>query len=205
MKRKDVFMIVFLSATALLVMSFQYTLAAKDKVIAPPKVGIVSIKEIFEKCSMKDAVEKNLAAEGEKKFNELKSLEESLEADKEALGKRKQGSEDYMELLKATMLKQSSLEAKKEYYQQELTLQEMQGKEEIYRKVLQVIATVAKEKGLDMVISRDDNYLNMPESSAPAQTPTDLILTTRTHKLLYFNPDLDITFEVLDTMDKSIK
>ena len=188
---------------AIILTGLQYSQAAKDKPAAMVKIGVVSIKDVFEKCLMKQTVEKNLSAEGDKKFNELKKLEETIEVDKAALSKRKQDSADYMTMLKALMLKQSELEAQKEYYQQELTVMEMQGKEKIYRKILEVITTLAKEKGLDMVFSRDDNYLNRPDSSPAAESPTELVLTTKTHKLLYFNPEFDITTEALTAMDKA--
>jgi len=188
---------------AIILTGLQYSQAAKDKPAAMVKIGVVSIKDVFEKCLMKQTVEKNLSAEGDKKFNELKKLEETIEVDKAALSKRKQDSADYMTMLKALMLKQSELEAQKEYYQQELTVMEMQGKEKIYRKILEVITILAKEKGLDMVFSRDDNYLNRPDSSPAAESPTELVLTTKTHKLLYFNPEFDITAEALTAMDKA--
>jgi Skp family chaperone for outer membrane proteins len=109
-----------------------------------------------------------------------------------------------MELLQALMIKQSQLDAQKGFFQQDLTVKEMQGKEKIYRKILEVIASVAQEKGLDMILSRDDNYLNRPDDlGPPAQSPADLVLTTKTHKLLYFNPSLDITADVLGAMSKS--
>ncbi|HBG78233.1 MAG TPA: hypothetical protein DDW84_05205 [Phycisphaerales bacterium] len=201
--KKTSFVAMVILTPAIILTGLQYSQAAKDKPAAMVKIGVVSIKDVFEKCLMKQTVEKNLSAEGDKKFNELKKLEETIEVDKAALSKRKQDSADYMTMLKALMLKQSELEAQKEYYQQELTVMEMQGKEKIYRKILEVITILAKEKGLDMVFSRDDNYLNRPDSSPAAESPTELVLTTKTHKLLYFNPEFDITAEALTAMDKA--
>lgn len=203
MKTKDIVTIVFLAGLSLVVVGLEYSLAAKEKTIMSPKIGIVSVREVFENCQMKAEVEKSLAAEGEKRFAELKKLDESVESDKSALSKRKENSQDYMELLQALMIKQSQLDAQKGFFQQELAVKEMQGKEKIYRKILEVIASVAQEKGLDMIFSRDDNYLNRPDLGPPAQSPADLVLTTKTHKLLYFNPSLDITADVLGAMSKS--
>ena len=118
----------FLAGLSLLVIGLEYSLAAKEKTIASPKIGVVSVKEVFDKCQMKAEVEKTLAAEGEKKFAELKKLEESIETDKAALSKRKQDSEDYMELLQELMMKQSQLDAQKEFYQQELVCKRNAGK-----------------------------------------------------------------------------
>lgn len=201
--KKTSFVAMVILAPAVILTGLQYSQAAKDKSISPVKIGVVSVKEVFEKCLMKQTVEKNLTAEGDIKFNELKKLEDTIEADKTALSKRKPDSPDYMALLKSLMLKQSELDAQKEFFQQELTVMEMQGKEKIYRKVLEVITALAKEKGLDIILSRDDNYLNRPDSSAPAESPTELVLTTKTHKLLYFNPGFDLTAEVLAAMDKA--
>jgi Skp family chaperone for outer membrane proteins len=203
MKTRNFIAIAILASLSFSIIGFEYTLAAKEKAISTPKIGIVSVKDVFDKCQMKTEVEKTLAADGEKKFAELKKLEETVEADKAALGKRKQDSEDYMQLLQGLMLEQSKLDAQREFYQQELSVKEMQSKEKIYRKILEVIASVAKEKGLDMVFSRDDNYLNQPDSNPPAQSSAELLLTTKTHKLLYFNPSLDITADVLAAMGKS--
>ena len=202
MKKRDFVTMVFLTGLALIVISLEYSHAAKNKMTASPRIGIVSVKEVFENCAMKTEIEKALADEGEKKFAELKKLDESVEADKAALSKRKQNSEDYMAMLKELLMKQSGLEAQKEFFQQELAIKEMQGKEKIYRKILEVVAAVAKEKGLDVILNRDDNYLNKPDSSPPAQSPADLVLITRTHKLLYFDPSLDITADVLNATGK---
>jgi Skp family chaperone for outer membrane proteins len=203
MKKRDFVVVVFLAGLALIVIGLEYSHAAKEKVIDSPRIGVVSAKEVFENCLMKSEVEKTLTTEGDKKFDELKKLQESIEIDKSALSKRRQDSNDYLEMLKELIMKQSQLEAKKEFYQQELVIKEMQGKEKIYRKILEVIASVAQEKRLDMIFSRDDNYLNRPDSSPPAESPADLVLTTRTHKLFYFNPDMDITADVLNAMGKS--
>ena len=203
MKTKNFIAIVVMAGLGLSVIGFERSLAAKEKAPASVKIGIVSVREVFENCTMKIEVEKTLAAEGEKKFAELKKLEESVETDKAALSKRKENSADYMEMLGALMQKQSQLDAQKEFFQQDLAVKEMQGKEKIYRKILEVIASVAQEKGLDLILNRDDNYLNRPDLGQSAQSPADLILTTKTHKLLYFNPSLDITADVVSAMSKS--
>jgi Skp family chaperone for outer membrane proteins len=203
MKTRSFITVAVLAGIGLLVIGLEYSLAAKDKMPASPKIGVVSVKDVFDKSPMKADVEKELSADGEKKFAELKKLEETVEADKAALSKRKEGSEDYMQLLQTVILEQSKLDAQKEFYQQELSVKEMRGKEKIYRKILEVIATVAKEKGLDIVLSRDDNYLSQPDTNPPAQSPSDLLLTTKTHKLLYFNPGLDITADVVTAIAKS--
>ena len=206
MKKQNFIVAAILAGMGLFVLGIEYS-SAKDKSAGPAKIGVVSVKEVFDNCTMKTEVEKALAAEGDKRFAEIKKLEDGVEADKTALTKFKEGSQDYMDTLKGLMMKQSQLEAQKEFYQQELTTKDMRNREEIYRKILEAVAKIAQEKGLDIVLSRDDNYLSQPQSATnpPAQNPTELILTTKTHKLLYFNKDLDFTAEVLKAMDAGSK
>lgn len=206
MKKKNLIIASVITGLCLFALGAEYS-KAKDKSIAPARIGIVSVKEVFDKCTMKSEIEKDLADQGDKRFAELKKLEETIESDKVTLNKFKEGSQDYLDMLKDLMLKQSQLEAQKEFYQQELGIKEMRNKEDIYRKILEVVAKVAKEKDLDMVLSRDDNYLNQPDTTdnPPAQNPTELILTTKTHKLLYFKKDLDITEEVVVAMNSEKK
>ena len=203
MKTRSFMAVAVLAGIGLLVIGLEYSLAARDRIPASPKIGVVSIKDAFDKSPMKADVEKELSADAEKKFAELKKLEETVDADRAALSKRKEGSEDYMQLLQSLLQEQAKLDAQKEFYQQELSMKEMQSKERIYRKILGAIATVAKEKGLDIVLNRDDNYLSQPDTNPPAQSPSDLLLTTKTHKLLYFNPGLDVTADVITAMAKS--
>ncbi|MCD4830646.1 MAG: OmpH family outer membrane protein [Anaerohalosphaeraceae bacterium] len=202
MKTKNITLAIVLCIFGLSIVGFEYTQAAKEKQFAPPKIGIVSIREVFENCAMKDEVEKALTADGEKKINELKSIEQEIANDKAALEKRKPGSDDYLNLLQSIMLKQSSFETKQEFFQQAIVFKEIQGKEKIYGKIIEVISKIAQDRGLGMVVSRDDNYLNMPEVVPPPQNPSDFIMTTKTHKLLYYNKSLDITAEVLEAMGK---
>ncbi|MBU1260906.1 MAG: OmpH family outer membrane protein [Planctomycetes bacterium] len=206
MKKKNLIIASIIAGLGFFVLGIECS-KAKDKSIAPARIGIVSVKEIFDNCTMKTEIEKNLTDQGDKYFAELKRLEETIESGKVSLNKFKEGSQDYLDTLKDLMMKQSQLGAQREFYQQELGIKEMRNKEDIYRKILEVVAKVAKEKDLDMVLSRDDNYLSQPESptNPPAQSPTELILTTKTHKLLYFNKDLDITAEVLSAMNSEKK
>ena len=51
-----------------------------------------------------------------------------------------------------------------------------------------------KQKGYDLVLEKDEIEL-------PAASATELMLIIRTHKVLYYNEDLDITSEVLAAVD----
>lgn len=201
MKKQNVILVTLLAALLAAFVCIEKSCAARDKALMPPKIAVVSVRELFDNSTLKTQTEKELSDAGEKRLAELKNMEQEIEADKNALSKLKVDSPEYMTALKALMFKQSQYDAGKEFCQQELTLKEMHGKEDIYRKILEAIREVAQDKGYNMILNRDDNYLNMPESSPPAQNPTDMILTTKTHKLLYYDKAYDITQDVLMTLN----
>ncbi len=201
MKQRNIILIGLLAILLVAILCIENSCAAKDKTLPPPRIAVVSVRELFDNSTYKTQTEKELSDEGEKRFADIKKMEQDIEADKNAISKLKADSPEYMASLKAIMLKQSQYEAEKEFYQQDLTLKEMHSKENIYRKILEAIAEVAQEKGFNMILNRDDNYLNQPESSPPAQNPTDMILTTKTHKLLYYDKSYDITQDVLITLN----
>ena len=58
MKTKDFVTIVFLAGLGLIVIGLEYADAEKEKKIVPPRIGIVSVKDVFDKCQMKAEVEK---------------------------------------------------------------------------------------------------------------------------------------------------
>jgi Skp family chaperone for outer membrane proteins len=201
MKKQSIILAALLVVLLVVILCIENSCAAKDKTLPPPRIAVVSVRELFDNSAYKTQTEKELSDEGERRFADIKKLGDEIEADKNAISKLKEDSPEYATSLKALMLKQSQYEAEKEFYQQDLTLKEMHSKENIYRKILEAIAEVAKEKGFNMILNRDDNYLNQPESSPPAQNPTDMILTTKTHKLLYYDKDYDITQDVLITLN----
>lgn len=197
MKKSNMIFAAVLVGVFVLVICVCTSSAVKDKLLPPPRIAVVSVKELFDNCNFKTDTEKELAAEGDKRYSDIKKLAADIDADKNAMTKIKEDSPEYMTSLKSVMLKQAQYDAEKEFYQQDLTQKEMRGKERIYRKILEAIAQVAQEKGFNMILNRDDNYLSMPDSGPPAQNPTDLILTTKTHKLLYYDKDYDVTQDVL--------
>ena len=202
MKNKNMIIGVVLSILVLTLFGYEYSQADKDKNGSPVQVGVVSIREIFEKCSQKVEFENKLSAEGERLIQELKGFEQEIQDDKLALGKRKEGSTDFMDMMQEIMLKEAKLEAKREFYKQDITLKKIRSQEKIYINILSAITKVAKDKELDIVLNRDDNYLNRDDIDQVVLSPSDFMFTTETHKMLYFSEDLDITDEVLNALEE---
>ena len=202
MKNKNMIVSVALGVFVLTLFGYEYSRADKDKKESPVQIGVVSIREIFEKCSQKVEFEKKLSMEGERLIQELKGYEQEIQNDKLAISKRVEGSDDYMEMIQEIMLKEAKLEAKREFYKQDITIKKIRSQEKIYKNILSAITKVAKDKELDIVLNRDDNYLNRDDIKQVVTNPSDFMFTTETHKTLYFAEDLDITSKVLKALEK---
>jgi len=201
MKHKSITLGIVLCTIILTFFGYGYSRAEKEKKTSPLQIGVVSIYEIFNKCSQKAELEQKFSAEGEKIIQELNASEQEIKNDRAALDKRRQDSSDYMDMLQKVMLKEAKLEAKKTFYKQDITVKKIRSQEKIYRNILSAIAIVARDRELDIVLNRDDNYLDRDDIDQVVTNPSDFMFTTETHKLLYYSRDLDITSEVLKTLE----
>ena len=116
MKYKNIILSVIFGTLVLAFFEYGYSRADKAEKTSPVQIGIVSVREIFEKCSQRTEFEKKLSMEGERLVQELKAFEQEIQDDKVAISKRKEDSSDYMDMMQEIMLKEAKLDAKREFY-----------------------------------------------------------------------------------------
>jgi Skp family chaperone for outer membrane proteins len=104
------------------------------------------------------------------------------------------GSSDHLALMRGILEKQANLQAQQEFHKQQMALKDQQWTEQLYQMVLRETGEVAKQKGLEFVLESD-------EVEFPALSASDLMMTIRTHKLLYSGGCLDISNEVMARVD----
>jgi len=125
---------------------------------------------------------------------ELDKLAAEIESEKAGLKTLKPGSDDYAAVMKEILTKQASLQAQQEYFKRQMELREQVVVEQLFNDIVKVVAEVAKEKGLDLVLEKS-------EPDLPATNPNELTLTISTYKVLYANGCEDITSDVLAKID----
>lgn len=194
MKAGKVFLI-GLCCVVLCLAGYQRDLAAAKDNDKPLRIAVVNIRELFASCKKNADYQVQATRQRNEIYAELEKLSNEIEVAKAALKTRKVGAGDYWNLRKDLALKQSSLEAKKELYQQQLVQKDQQWTEQLYKQIIDVVAQVAKQKGVDIVLAKDEPDLPAAASSI------EFMLAIRTHKLLYAADDLDITKEVLALLD----
>ena len=173
---------------------YESSWAGPEGVNSAGKVGIVSVRRIFAECKRNVTYRQQVMAEQESLIAELDKLEKELEASRAGLRTFKPGSGEYMSLMKEILQKQGGLQAQQEFAKQQLALKDQQWSEEIYKDILLMTGEIAVEKGLTLVLENSEVEL-------PAVNAQDLMVTIRTHTLLYSGGCLDITTEVMARVD----
>ena len=199
MKMQKMVVAAVLAAMVLAGVGYQYVNAAAPAGagVSAPKVAVVSIKSVFQSSKKNVEYKNKMTAEQDIIIAQLEKLSKEIDALEADLKTRKRGTDEYLKLMKDINEKKSSLEGQKSYYQEQFKMKDQDWTEKLYTQVLAKTAIVAKAKGFDLVLEKDEIEL-------PAQSATELMLIIRTHKVLYYNENLDITSDVLAAIDNDV-
>jgi Skp family chaperone for outer membrane proteins len=191
------FKAVFLSSligVVVLFVGYQHSSAGSASDGTQSKIGVVGIRQIFQDCKRNVKYREEATAAQQKVITELDRLKKDIEFEEVGLKALKAGSSDYMNLMKSVFEKQATLQARQEYHKQQMALKDQRWTEQLYTEILRQTAAVANEKGLDIVLEKDEPEL-------PALSAQELMMTIRTHSVLYSGGCLDITDEVMNRVD----
>ncbi|MHC5083878.1 MAG: OmpH/Skp family outer membrane protein [Planctomycetota bacterium] len=195
MKNMKVSVLVAIIAVMVVFGAYQHGKLDAASSVAPAKIAIVNVTKVLEGSAKHKAWQEKMQADRQKMEGEFMKLKEELEAIQANLKLRTPGSEDHMKLQVQAMQKEAEMKAKDGYYQERVTVEMKQWTEDLYQQLLKTVDEVAKQKGLDIVMS--DEILDIPSPSL-----RDFMLTVKTKKVLYHNEKYDITDEVLAALDK---
>ena len=158
------------------------------------KIGVVSVRKIFQDCRRNVKYKQEITAERDKLEAELENLSKQIDVGKSSLKMLKPGSADYLSGMKDVLEKQGSLQAKQEFFKRQMDMREQVVIEQLFKDVVKATGEVAKDKGFDMVLEKS-------EPDLPAANSNELTLTISTHKVLYSAGCEDITDAVMTKVD----
>jgi Skp family chaperone for outer membrane proteins len=196
MKTKNTIILMVLCSLVLGFFGYEYSWAKSKKDFKSAKIGVVSIRRVFENSKKNTKWQSGMDQERRQMVAELEKIAIEIKAIKADMATRKLGSTDYQNLMRNSMEKESGLEAKEKFYQQHLTMKEHQWTEQFYIDTLAAASKVAEELGLDLVLAKDENEF-------PASGANELMMIIKTSKIMYNNQDLDVTNEVVEILDKN--
>lgn len=193
MKSRDLMLVVLVLVLAVC-MAYNVSLARENQRFEPAKIAVVSMRRVFENNKKNLEWNKKMDEKREQYLGELRALKKQIDADRADMETRKKDSADYKELRKVAFEKQSTLDARQKYYEQVLLEEEKNWTEQLYQEILGVVKKVAKDKGVDVVLAKE-------EFNFPADNTNELLLTIKTSKVLYADETLEITDDVLAAVD----
>lgn len=183
-----------LAAVLLLLVGYQSGSVNAVEAVSPARIGTVSIRTVLEKSKKNADWEVKMTAEGDKISAQLKSIRDELTAIDSASKAFKPGSSEYSGKMLEYMEKEASLKAKENFFQQDFAGKQAKWAESLFQKALGAVEKVAKDKGLDVVLAKEDYEF-------PSKSANELMLTIKTSKVLYSGTNLDITSDVLAVLD----
>ena len=194
MKIKTIFISCF-AGIIILATVYEYSQAQQKTNTSSSKIGIVSIAKIFNNSKRSIAHKREISAEQNKKNEELGKLSKELKAAEAMLSALKQDSTDYLSQREKCINMRVSLEAKQAINKEQTILKQYRWRKSFYQDILQITSELARQKGLDVVLEKD-------EIDVPALSVNELNQTMLTHKVLYSGGCIDVTDEVITRLDK---
>ncbi len=182
-----------LLGVAALLATIQYGYAASESTPATSKIGIVSVRTVFN-TSKRHAQYRSQVLQAQSRARaQLEDLTKEIDAEEAGLKALKEGTADYMKQLQTILKKRADLDSQREYLKQQRSLEDKTWMEALYQETLKIIQAVAKEKGLTLVFERTE-----PEFPVSSE---ELMMTFSTHKVLYADGCVDLTQEVTARLD----
>ena len=159
------------------------------------KIGTVSILKVFRDCKRSAAHRTEFNAEQNRIRAELQTLSKEIEAQEAGLRALKQDSSDYLAQRKELIDKRASLQAQQDFNKEQAILKQYKLSKELYNDILQITSELAEQKGLDLVLEKD-------EIDVLSLSVNEISQTISTHKVLYSGGCVDISDEVVARLDK---
>jgi len=184
---------VAICAVALLA-TFEYSGAATAAGGSSSKIGVVSVRTVFNKSQQQVQYRTQALAQQGRARTQLEDLSKEAQEAEAELKTLKEGTADYLRQMQSVIEKRAQLEGQQEYLKQQRLLEDKLWMERLYQETLKVVATLAQEKGLELVLERTEP--NFPISS------DELMATFSTHKVLYAGGSVDLTDEVISRLDR---
>ncbi len=175
--------------------ALQYGRAASQTPAPSSKIGVVSIRDVFngsKKYAQYQAQRAKRRSEAAAKLDDLTRELAKQEGDLKTIVP---GTADYLKQLQVVVELRSKLQSQQELQKQQMMMEDKEWLEGLYQEALKATEAIAKERGLDLVLERTEPKFPMASE--------EVFSVISTHKVLYCGACVDLTSEVLTRVDAS--
>jgi Skp family chaperone for outer membrane proteins len=184
--------VIALSCLTGIVVSFAAGSAGGSKAVAPApgvqSIGVVRVVVLLLKLSEAGKLEEAVKADQSKAQAELAVLAKEIQTEEQELTILKTTSEDYLKQSQTLAERKAHFSARREFLDRQIRLKQELWMQKAYGQVVRATREVAAEKGLSLVLVKDD------PNTAPESEGIRRVIATQ--KVLYCDGCPDITPEV---------
>ncbi len=181
--------------TATIVASLMPVLAAQQPGSqAPTNIAVVNLAAVFEKYQMTRDLEERFGRRREEVKAESRGKQENIALLRNALEQFKPGTADFRQREEELVRSEIEFEVWLEVQERRLKSEHKSWLESIYRNTQEVVARIAAQRGIDLVLTYNDLEEDAPDSLAFKQ---QILLRT----VIFASPRTDVTAPVIETLD----
>lgn len=180
---------------AALLAALQYGRAASQTAPAACKIGIVSVRDVFNGSKKHAQYQGLLAQRVSKARAQIEELNKQVDTAEAELKVLRPGTADYVKQYQAVLEARSKLQNEQELLKAQRMAEDKKWFEDFYQEALKATEALAKEKGLDLVLERSEPKFPLASE--------EVWSTAGTHKVLYSGGCVNLTNDVIDRIDAS--
>jgi len=180
---------------ALLLAAMQYGRAASQATPGSSRIGIVSVRDVFNGSKKHAQYQGLLAQRVSKARAQIEELNKQVDSAEVELKGLRPGTADYVKQYQAVLEARSKLQNEQELLKQQRMAEDKKWFEDLYQEALKAIEALAKERGLDLVLERSEPKFPLASE--------EVLSTVGTHKVLYGGGCVTLTNDVIDRIDAS--
>jgi Skp family chaperone for outer membrane proteins len=184
-----------LVSVAALLAAMQYGHAASQPMAPSSRIGLVSIRDVFNGSKKYAQYQAQRAKRLSQMAGQMDELAKQVEKEEAELKILKPGTTDHLEQSKMVLEARSKLRNQEELVKLQRMADDKKWLEDIYQEALRAAETLAKEKGLDLVLERTEPKFPMASE--------EVFSVISTHKVLYCGGCVDLTNDVIARVDAS--
>jgi Skp family chaperone for outer membrane proteins len=125
-----------LICVVILFIGYEYGWGASKAEKSSSKLGVISVRRIFQDSKRNAKYREEAVGEQNRVIAELEKLRAEAEAEEAGLKTLKTGSRDHLAQMKEVLTKRANLQAREEFYKQEISLKDQRWTEEVYKEIL---------------------------------------------------------------------
>jgi Skp family chaperone for outer membrane proteins len=175
--------------------AMQYGRAASPVTPAASKIGVVSVRDVFNGSKKHALYQAQLAQRVSKARAQIDELNKQVDTAEAELKVLKPGTVDYVKQYQAVLEARSKLQNEQELLKAQRMAEDKKWFEDLYQEALKAIEDLAKAKGLDLVLERSEPKFPLASE--------EVWSTVGTHKVLYSGGCVNLTNDVIDRVDAS--